>query len=81
MAYPWGAFNKPIQFLAGACGYEFGLSTAEGVATAGHSLLALPRLDVAGSDTLEDFAAKLAPSTAEQERVAAGSPVREPIFT
>ncbi len=81
LAYPWGAFNKPVQFLAGACGYEFGLSTAEGTATTGHSLLALPRLDVAGSDTLEDFAAKLAPPASESKPVSAGRPVREPIFT
>ncbi len=81
VAYPWGAFNKPIQFLAGACGYEFGLSTAEGTATSGHSLLALPRLDIAGSDTLEDFAAKLAPPVEDPEPVAPGQAVREPIFT
>ncbi len=81
LAYPWGAFNKPIQLLAGACGYEFGLSTDEGACTAGHSLLALPRLDVAGSDTLEDFVAKLAPETSAQEPVTVGRGVREPIFT
>ncbi len=81
LAYPWGAFNKPIQLLAGACGYEFGLSTAEGMCAAEHSLLALPRLDVAGSDTLETFAAKLAPPASGQRRVTAGRGVREPIFT
>lgn len=81
LAYPWGAFNKPIQFLAGACGYEFGLSTAEGACTAQHSLLALPRLDVAGSDTLEDFAAKLAPEPSDRESITVGGAVREPIFT
>ena len=80
LAYPWGAFNQPIQLLAGACGYEFGLSTAEGACTANHSLLAMPRLDVAGFDTLDDFAAKLAPDTADREPVTVGG-VREPIFT
>ncbi len=81
IAYPWGAFNKPVQLLAGACGYEFGLSTAEGVSTAQHSLLALPRLDVGGSDTLDDFAAKLAPPAPDQQPAEVGQGVREPIFT
>ncbi len=81
IAYPWGAFDKPIQLLAGACGYEFGLSTAEGASTAEHSLLALPRLDVSGSDTLEDFAAKLAPPAPDRQSVGVGGNVREPVFT
>ncbi len=80
LAYPWGAFNKPIQFLAGACGYQFGLSTAEGTNTAEHSLLAMPRLDVAGDDSLDDFAAKLAPEAADRRPAAVGG-VREPIYT
>ncbi len=81
IAYPWGAFNKPVQLLAGACGYEFGLSTAEGASTAEHSLLALPRLDVGGSDTLDAFAAKLAPPAPDRQPVEADGRVREPIFT
>ncbi len=81
LAFPWGAFNQPIQLLTGACGYEFGLSTAEGACTANHSLLAMPRLDVAGTDTLDDFAAKLAPPASDPRPFTAGGGVREPIFT
>ena len=80
LAYPWGAFNKPIQFLTGACGYEIGLSTAEGVCEPRHSLLALPRIEVEGSDTLEAFAAKLGVPVADQPPEVATGPVREPVF-
>ena len=79
LAYPWGAFNKPIQFLVGACGYEFGLSTAPGVCAASHSLLALPRLDVAGTDDLETFASKLQP-TVSGAATGVDRSVQEPVF-
>lgn len=79
IAYPWGAFNKPIQLFAGACGYELGLSTAQGVCAASHSLLALPRLDVAGGGDLETFAAKLRSSDEEIEDLSQRS-VGEPVF-
>ncbi len=80
VAYPWGAFNKSIQFFAGACGYEFGLSTAPGVCAASHSLLALPRLDIAGSDDIETFAAKLRPEESGAEPGSVDRSVREPVF-
>ena len=50
-----------MQYLTGACGYDFGLSCKPGLCTVNDSLLALPRLQVEGSDTLEMFATKLKP--------------------
>jgi peptidoglycan/xylan/chitin deacetylase (PgdA/CDA1 family) len=58
-AYPLGKVNRMIQYLIGACGYNFGLSCNLGLCTMNDSLLALPRIKVEGSDTLETFAAKL----------------------
>ncbi|MEM7582209.1 MAG: trifunctional glycosyltransferase/class I SAM-dependent methyltransferase/polysaccharide deacetylase [Acidobacteriota bacterium] len=80
LAYPWGAFNKPIQFLTGACGYEFGLSTAPGVCEASHSLLALPRLDIEGSDSLEAFVAKLEGGSPEPTEGAESQLLRAPTY-
>ncbi len=80
LAYPWGAFNKPIQFLTGACGFEFGLSTAPGVCEANHSLLALPRLDIEGADNLESFAAKLEARDLMASPNVENQTMRNPVF-
>ncbi|HWP93191.1 MAG TPA: trifunctional glycosyltransferase/class I SAM-dependent methyltransferase/polysaccharide deacetylase [Thermodesulfobacteriota bacterium] len=58
-AYPYGKFNRLIEYLVGISGYDFGLSSEPGLCTMSHSLLALPRIEVKGSDSIEDFAAKL----------------------
>ncbi|MEM4380228.1 MAG: trifunctional glycosyltransferase/class I SAM-dependent methyltransferase/polysaccharide deacetylase, partial [Thermoplasmatales archaeon] len=58
-AYPHGKFNRLIEYLVGMSGYDFGLSLEPGLCTMNHSLLALPRIEVKGSDNIEDFAAKL----------------------
>ncbi len=80
LAYPWGAFNKRVQFLAGACGYEVGVSTAPGTCEARHALLALPRLEIEGSDSLESFAAKLErPSVAGVPNIVPAA-IREPVL-
>ncbi len=80
LAYPWGAFNKPIQFLTGACGFEFGLSTAPGVCEPSHSLLALPRLDIEGTDSIESFAAKLEARASESSPSTSSQVIREPLL-
>ena len=59
LAYPFGASNRLIQALTGLSGYTFGLSCDDGFCTTGHSLLALPRIEVTGSDDLAAFARKL----------------------
>ncbi len=58
-AYPYGKFNRVIQYLVGASRYDFGLSCEPGICAMSHSLLALPRIGVESSDNLETFAAKL----------------------
>ncbi len=58
-AYPHGKLNRLIEYLVGMSGYDFGLSFEPGLCTMNHSLLALPRIEVKGSDSIEDFAVKL----------------------
>jgi peptidoglycan/xylan/chitin deacetylase (PgdA/CDA1 family)/SAM-dependent methyltransferase len=58
-AYPYGEFDPVIQHLIGACGYTFGLSCRSGLSQFQDELLALPRIEVMGSDSLQEFVAKL----------------------
>jgi peptidoglycan/xylan/chitin deacetylase (PgdA/CDA1 family) len=58
-AYPYGDQDPVVQHLIGACGYVFGLTCVSGRSQLHDSLLALPRIEVAGTDDLEQFAAKL----------------------
>jgi peptidoglycan/xylan/chitin deacetylase (PgdA/CDA1 family)/SAM-dependent methyltransferase len=58
-AYPYGAEDRVVQHLIGACGYVFGLSCRPGPAGFQSSLLALPRIEITGFDTLREFVTKL----------------------
>ena len=58
-AYPYGEFDPVVQHLIGACGYTFGLSCRSGLSQFQDKLLALPRIEVMGSDSLQEFVAKL----------------------
>jgi peptidoglycan/xylan/chitin deacetylase (PgdA/CDA1 family) len=58
-AYPYGDTDEVVQHWIGACGYTFGLSCLPGEVTFGDPLLALPRIEIAGTDTIEDLARKL----------------------
>lgn len=58
-AYPYGDFDPIVQHLIGACGYTIGLSCRSGLSSFNDSLLALPRLEIKGSDNLQDFILKL----------------------
>jgi peptidoglycan/xylan/chitin deacetylase (PgdA/CDA1 family) len=58
-AYPYGDTDRVVQHLIGACGYTFGLSCRPGLSRFADSLLALPRIEVTGSDRFQDFIAKL----------------------
>jgi peptidoglycan/xylan/chitin deacetylase (PgdA/CDA1 family) len=60
IAYPYGDFDDPVAHVMGACGYLYGLSCRHGRARFGDSLLALPRIEIEGTDRLRDFVAKLA---------------------
>lgn len=59
IAYPYGETDEVVAHLAGACGYVYGLSAKPGLACFHHSLLALPRIEIAGTDNVEKFTAKL----------------------
>jgi len=58
-AYPYGDVDRVIEHLVGACGYVFGLSCRPERSGYHDSLLALPRIEVSGSDGLPEFVAKL----------------------
>lgn len=58
-AYPYGATNRIVQHLIGACGYIFGLSCQAGPSKLNDSLLALPRIEIMGFDNLQSFITKL----------------------
>lgn len=60
-AYPYGDADRVVQHLIGACGYVFGLSCRPGLSSFQDSLLALPRIEVTGSDGLNEFVTKLSP--------------------
>jgi len=59
LAYPHGAEDCIVQHLIGACGYIFGLSCRPGPSKFDDSLLALPRIEVTGSDNLKGFIDKM----------------------
>lgn len=58
-AYPYGDEDPVVQHLIGACGYTFGLTCRLARAGLWESLLALPRIEIWGSDSFRDFVAKL----------------------
>ncbi|MEM8859810.1 MAG: glycosyltransferase [Chloroflexota bacterium] len=55
VAYPFGLHNRLVHLLAGLAGYAYGFTCQEGAVNPKHSMLAMPRLEVEGSHTLEDF--------------------------
>jgi peptidoglycan/xylan/chitin deacetylase (PgdA/CDA1 family) len=59
VCYPYGLHDPAVVALAGACGFHFGVTTNEWHASFGDELLALPRIEVRGADTLTEFVAKL----------------------
>jgi peptidoglycan/xylan/chitin deacetylase (PgdA/CDA1 family) len=60
VSYPFGLHDETVESVAAACGYEYAVTTDEWPASWSDSLLALPRLEVRGTETLEDFAKMLA---------------------
>jgi peptidoglycan/xylan/chitin deacetylase (PgdA/CDA1 family) len=61
-AYPYGAEDRVVQHLVGGSGYILGLSTRQGLSGLHDRLLSLPRVEVTGTDSLQEFIAKLSPS-------------------
>lgn len=60
VAYPFGAYDRVVETVFGACGYVFGLTCDPRVCEVGDRLLALPRLEVSGDLSLEEFVDLLA---------------------
>ena len=58
-AYPYGDFDPVIQHLMGACGYTVALSCRPGGNGFQDRLLALRRIEVKGSDSLQEFITKI----------------------
>jgi hypothetical protein len=62
-AYPYGDMDAAVARMVGACGFEFGVTTAGFAASASVPMLTLPRLNVAGTESFEAFVRLLAPSS------------------
>jgi peptidoglycan/xylan/chitin deacetylase (PgdA/CDA1 family) len=60
ISYPFGLHDATVESVAAACGYEYAVTTDEWRASWSDPLLALPRLEVRGTETLEEFAKMLA---------------------
>lgn len=60
LSYPHGAHDPVVEHLAGAAGYVFGLSCRAGAARFGDPPLALPRQEIMGSTSFEQFVSALA---------------------
>jgi glycosyltransferase involved in cell wall biosynthesis/peptidoglycan/xylan/chitin deacetylase (PgdA/CDA1 family) len=59
-AYPYGDEDAVTRHIVGAAGFTFGLTTEMRRAARWDSLLALPRIEVSGLATLDEFIASLA---------------------
>lgn len=59
MAAPFGLTDERLQGLASECGYRIGFSTESGPATLRHRPMHLPRIEVRGGMTLDEFAGEL----------------------
>jgi peptidoglycan/xylan/chitin deacetylase (PgdA/CDA1 family)/GT2 family glycosyltransferase/SAM-dependent methyltransferase len=55
LAYPYGDVDAAVRRLVGACGYDYGLTTAGGRARLAGDPLELPRIEISGEYTLADF--------------------------
>ncbi|WP_017299502.1 trifunctional glycosyltransferase/class I SAM-dependent methyltransferase/polysaccharide deacetylase [Nodosilinea nodulosa] len=65
IAYPYGEVDPVVQHLVGACGYTMGLSCRPGHSSFQDTLLLLPRIEVKGSTSLQEFVRALNPNQAE----------------
>ncbi|MEO8692367.1 MAG: trifunctional glycosyltransferase/class I SAM-dependent methyltransferase/polysaccharide deacetylase [Acidimicrobiales bacterium] len=63
LAYPFGDVDEVTRQAMRAAGYRIGLETSSGFATVWDDPMAIPRIEVAGSDDLAAFIGKLGSST------------------
>ncbi len=62
-AYPSGRWNRTVEGAVAAAGFEAAVTTQWGIAIKGQDILALPRLRVRGSTSIQAFEAILTPAT------------------
>ncbi len=60
-AYPYGDLDPLVQRLIGSCGYDIAVSCRPGYSSFQDPLLQLARIEISGTDTLEEFKSKLFP--------------------
>ncbi len=58
-AAPFGLTDERLRLLAAECGFRTGFSTEPGVAHLTSDPLNLPRIEIRGDSTLEDFITQL----------------------
>jgi peptidoglycan/xylan/chitin deacetylase (PgdA/CDA1 family) len=59
VCYPYGLHDAAVRSIAAACGFYYGVTTDEWRASFGEDLLMLPRLEAEGTETFDEFKAKL----------------------
>jgi len=59
LSYPFDDHDRIVEHLAGACGFTYAVSGRPSLCHRRDPLLSLPRLEIAGSDDLATFVAKL----------------------
>jgi peptidoglycan/xylan/chitin deacetylase (PgdA/CDA1 family) len=57
--YPYGAYDRLLERVLAACGYEFAFTCEPAAAWIEDNPLRLPRIEVTGSEDLDAFAAKV----------------------
>jgi peptidoglycan/xylan/chitin deacetylase (PgdA/CDA1 family)/glycosyltransferase involved in cell wall biosynthesis len=60
-AYPYGDLDSVVQRLIGTCGYDIAVSCRPGYSSFQDPLLQLARIEIEGTDSLEEFENKLFP--------------------
>lgn len=59
LAYPYGAVDEVVRQTMRAAGYQIGVETSEGMASVWDDPMAIPRREVRGDHSLEEFASLL----------------------
>jgi peptidoglycan/xylan/chitin deacetylase (PgdA/CDA1 family)/glycosyltransferase involved in cell wall biosynthesis len=60
-AYPYGDLDPLVQYLIGTCGYDVAVSCRSGYSSFQDPLLQLSRIEIEGTDSLEEFKNKIFP--------------------
>ena len=58
-AYPYGDFDAVVEHLIGGCGFVTGVTSRAGSSTLPDRPLRLPRIEITGSDSFNEFIRKV----------------------